>query len=213
MSKNTPKTLTYNGDWQVVASNSFIRDSSFSANARLLYYIIKGYVGPYCAQPFPSLEALSRHLGRPRKVVQRCLSELESRGVLKRHHVKDKGKFTSTKYTLFDTKAASKKPKTKHGLSVKTAVPQCSTALKTVGPLPAYGNGPTKGEHSKVIPTVLGEPPADAPPQTNKVLIPFANPLAQAHEVNPCANGHATESLQRGESEGELRNADERKAG
>lgn len=214
MPKNTPKTLTYNGDWQVVISNRILRDSSLSLEARFLYLTIKSFVGPHCASPFPSLDTLSRIMGRHREGVQKYLKELETAGLLRRSHVKKRGQFTATRYTLFEKKSArqSDRVNTEKNRSGKKPLRSPQRLF------PTTEKAATKTSHIKVIPSVLGDTPAehtpaDAPPQTNKVLIPFANPLAQAHEVNPCANGHATESLQRGESEGELRKADGRRAG
>lgn len=95
-------------EWRFPVENSFVRDTAISVEARLLYIIIKGYVGPNCANPFPSLATLSRHMDRHRESVQKYLSELEEEGYLRREHAKVDGKFVSTRYTLFDH--SGKKP-------------------------------------------------------------------------------------------------------
>ena len=80
--------------------NSFVRNASLSVEARLLYIILQGYVGPDCEMPFPSLPTLSRHFGKHRETVQKYLKELESAGYIDRVKVKKGSQFQSTRYVL-----------------------------------------------------------------------------------------------------------------
>lgn len=96
------KTVIQKGEWRFPVENNFVRDNKISMEARLLYIIIKGYIGPQCAQPFPSLGTLAHHCGRHRESVQKYLIELEIDGYIQRQHAKVAGKFVSTRYVLFE---------------------------------------------------------------------------------------------------------------
>jgi len=96
------RTVIQKGEWRFPVENNFVRDSSISMEARLLYIIIKGYIGPQCAQPFPALGTLAHHCGRHRESVQKYLIELELAGYIQRQHAKVAGKFVSTRYVLFE---------------------------------------------------------------------------------------------------------------
>jgi hypothetical protein len=87
-------------DWRFQIETRFVRESSLSIEARLLYIIIKSYAGPNCVNPFPSLWALSRSMGRHRASIQKYLKELEVSGWVERIKIKESGKFTSTRYVL-----------------------------------------------------------------------------------------------------------------
>ena len=101
-------TVSQKAEWRFPIENSFVRDSSLSVDARLLYIIIKGYAGPNCEMPFPSLRTLAFHMDRHRESIQGYLSELECAGYIQRHHKRDGGKFTSTRYVILDR--SGKKP-------------------------------------------------------------------------------------------------------
>lgn len=101
-------TVSQKAEWRFPIENSFVRDSSLSVDARLLYIIIKGYAGPNCEMPFPSLRTLAFHMDRHRESVQSYLSELVSAGYLQRCHIKIKGRFASTRYVILDRRG--KKP-------------------------------------------------------------------------------------------------------
>ena len=89
-------------DWRFQVEASFVRDSTLSTEARLLYVIIKSFAGPNCENPFPSLATLSRHMGKHRVTIQKYLNELELNHWIERTRIKDKGKFASTRYALRD---------------------------------------------------------------------------------------------------------------
>lgn len=93
-------TITQKGEWRFPVENSFVRNSSISMEARLLFIILQGYVGPDCAMPFPSLPTLARHCGKHRETVQKYLKELETLGFLERVKVKKGSHFQSTRYVL-----------------------------------------------------------------------------------------------------------------
>ncbi len=112
-------TITLKSEWRFPVENSFVRDTSVSVEARLLYIIIKGYAGPDCAMPFPSLHTLSRHMDRHRESVQKYLKELEESGYIVRQHLKVKGKYASTRYELRDR--SGKKPLRKLPTTEKAA--------------------------------------------------------------------------------------------
>jgi DNA-binding Lrp family transcriptional regulator len=99
---STQSTISQKGEWRFVIENSFVRNASLSVEARLLYIILRGYVGPDCEMPFPSLPTLARHLGKHRETVQKYLKELESSGYLQRVKVKKGSKFQSTRYVIID---------------------------------------------------------------------------------------------------------------
>jgi len=93
-------TITQKGEWRFPVENSFVRNASLSVEARLLYIILQGYVGPDCEMPFPSLPTLARHFGKHRETVQKYLKELESSGYIHRVKVKKGSQFQSTRYVL-----------------------------------------------------------------------------------------------------------------
>jgi len=101
-------TVTQKAEWRFPIENSFVRDTSLSVEARLLYIIIKGYVGPECEMPFPSLNTLARHMDRHRESVQKHLKELEYSGYIEKIKTRRGGMFSSTRYVLFDR--SGKKP-------------------------------------------------------------------------------------------------------
>ena len=101
-------TVTQKAEWRFPIENSFVRDTSLSVEARLLYIIIKGYVGPECEMPFPSLNTLARHMDRHRESVQKHLKELEHSGYIEKIKTRRGGMFSSTRYVLFDR--SGKKP-------------------------------------------------------------------------------------------------------
>lgn len=121
-------TIHQKGEWRFPVENSFVRDSSISVEARLLFIILKGYVGPDCEMPFPSLATLARHMDRHRESIQKYLNELWENGYIERHHAKKDGKFTATRYTLFDR--SGKKPLRKLPATEKAATK--STQFKDV---------------------------------------------------------------------------------
>jgi hypothetical protein len=87
-------------EWRFQIETSFVRASSLSIEARLLYIIIKSYAGPNCVNPYPSLGALSRAMNRHRASIQKYLKELEESGWIEKIKIKADGKFTSTRYVL-----------------------------------------------------------------------------------------------------------------
>lgn len=101
-------TVSQKAEWRFPIENSFVRDTSLSVEARLLYIIIKGYVGPECEMPFPSLNTLARHMDRHRESVQKHLKELEHSGYIEKVKTRRGGMFSSTRYVLFDR--SGKKP-------------------------------------------------------------------------------------------------------
>lgn len=101
-------TVTLQAEWRYPVESSFVRNASLSVDARLLYIIIKSYVGPNCALPFPSLDTLARHMDRHRKSVQKNLKELEMAGFICRIKQKISGRFASTRYDLFESATFAK---------------------------------------------------------------------------------------------------------
>lgn len=123
------KTIAAKGEWRFPVEKSFVTDASLSVEARLLFIILRSYVGPDKPLPFPSLNTLAIQMDRHRKSVQRHLAELESAGWLERTHAQINGRFASTRYVLFDRR---------HNLSLR----QLPTTVKV----------PTKSTQSKEVP-------------------------------------------------------------
>lgn len=105
-------TIKQKGEWRFPVENSLVRDNTISIGARLLYIIIKGFAGPDCDLPFPSLDTLARHMGKNRKSVQKYLRELEKTGLLERQRPRAGGRFQSTRFLLHDRRHIFGLPKT-----------------------------------------------------------------------------------------------------
>lgn len=86
--------------WKVTVSNSWLRDATVSAHARLLYVILKGFEGKNCKLPFPSLALLAQHMGCSLGSLHKYSAELVARGWMKKNQSKRSGKFQSTRYEL-----------------------------------------------------------------------------------------------------------------
>jgi len=103
-------SITKKGEWRFSIENSFVRNADLHPAARLLYIILRGYVGPNCQMPFPSLPTLAKHLGCSRETVQKYLKELEQLGYItkNREESRAQGKFAATRYILHES------PKIRH---------------------------------------------------------------------------------------------------
>jgi hypothetical protein len=93
--------LQFKGEWRFAIENSFVRNSEISVAARMLYIILRGYVGPSSPVPFPKIATLCAIMGCHRNSIQKYLIELESFGLLdrKQRHKPD-GSFSSNAFTL-----------------------------------------------------------------------------------------------------------------
>lgn len=164
-------TITQKSAWRLPVENAFARDSSISLEARMIYIILKGYCGPDCSLPFPSLATLADIADRDRKTIQRYMTELEGAGYLKRRYGKISGKFTSVRYEIYET------------CDRKEPLRRAKTALHTVGRKPPYTpqggfgtteNRPTKSNHFEE----RGVPPKSAP-------LPFVTASAPPPKRHP----------------------------
>lgn len=108
----------------------------------MIYIILKGYCGPDCSLPFPSLATLASIADRDRKTIQRYMTELEEAGYLKRRYGKISGKFVSVRYEIYET------------CDRKEPLRRAKTALRTVGRKPPYtpkgGFGTTENRPTKI---------------------------------------------------------------
>lgn len=114
------QTISQKSQWRFPVTNSLVRDGSLSRDARLLYIMLQGYVGPSCEMPFPSLATLSSYMGCHRDSVQKYLAELVVAGLIKKHVGRAGGKFQSTRYELIEHKP-EKSPQRKKPATVNSA--------------------------------------------------------------------------------------------
>ena len=90
-------------DWEIRGvMKSVMYDSNLSLESRALYVVLRGYLGKNCEKPWRSQNTLAQIAGRPRKVIQRWLKELDGAGLIARNLRRMAGKFSSDSYEILD---------------------------------------------------------------------------------------------------------------
>lgn len=82
--------------------NDFLRSSVLTPNERIIFIYLKMHAGSSTGKSFPSLATLSSETGLSKSTVQRCLAEMQDKGVIKVTHRQGSSGNRSNLYTLRD---------------------------------------------------------------------------------------------------------------
>jgi hypothetical protein len=86
-------------DWKINGTpRQVVENITLSIGARLMFVILRGYLGKNCNKPFPSYQALTSKLGCAPKTAYRFRKELTNAGLIS--HETKKGKRGSNVYSF-----------------------------------------------------------------------------------------------------------------
>lgn len=104
MARSVVNRLRYNGTWRFDVSKSFVLNPDISMGAKMVYIAIRSFCSAEDDTAFPSSLTLAGALAINRDTVFKYVNELKDIGLITTEQRKDeKGKFTHTYYTLYDT--------------------------------------------------------------------------------------------------------------
>lgn len=83
--------------------NDFLKSELLTPDERLVYIYLKMHSDNNTGRSFPSLNTLARETGLSKRTVQRCLSELQDKGVVGIEHRRNDRGTQSNLYTVYDT--------------------------------------------------------------------------------------------------------------
>lgn len=139
--------LVYQGDWNTVISNNFIRNTKLSSQARFIYITLKSFTTPYNSVAFPSLPYLENLIGLSINTVIKYLNELEKKGYMEKKQGRNKqGEFENNRYVLHETP-----------IQVTHSPTHKKNKLKKVTHSPTHKKTETVKLNPRGIPSSLGE--------------------------------------------------------
>ena len=102
MSRSRIKTATDQRAFTMVY-NDFLRSKLLTPDERIVYIYLKMHSDNNTGKSFPSLNTLAREIGLSKRTVQRCLSELQDKEVIRVEHRSNEKGTQSNLYTIYDT--------------------------------------------------------------------------------------------------------------
>lgn len=150
---NAPATLLYRGTWTVSIDKEFILHTSISAQAKVLWMVLKSFCAPDSETAFPSLQTLCLAVGVKKDTLLKYRNELRDLGLLEITQSKKDGCFSHNIYTVFDHRNPRKNPNPPHRKKPATEEIASNTIVPNI-----ENDNPKEEEHVPSKPVSLTKP-------------------------------------------------------